>query len=421
MQTIVTYLLYIAIILLPFQGVYKPEILGFLSSSPGNIFFLTSFFFLICKGINITRFKQYILFIAWPFIGSIISLILFGYNAFYFDKIIPLLAGNILWTTPMILINYIEINNLRKVLCVNYIITIIGIILFDFNLDKFEWLYNFLISPEFDFYKYQTRLSGFSTEPLQLAQNLTHISLAIYIIDLKLKENLNSKLNFNFILFFIFNVLLTYFIGSKGTFFFLIIALIFSIDIKKIFNIKFYFYLSILSFFIINAVRLFIDETINNYYLYYSFTTRIVFFITAIIAFLKNPFGYGYYGFYGALIENSNGAISFLSDKLIGGDLNLNEVYKIVDEVYNVSTKSGLADYLITHGIIIFYVLFIILKNLDLNNFYCRFSIIFILLNSLTASTNEVLITILLITIITKIFNRTNLINYKKDLILDRF
>ena len=97
-------------------------------------------------------------------------------------------------------------------------ISILGIILFDFNLDKFEWLYNILISPEFDFFKYQIRLYGFSPEPLQLAQNLTHISLAIYIIDLKLKGNLNSKLNFKFILFFIFNVVFTYYIGSKGTF-----------------------------------------------------------------------------------------------------------------------------------------------------------------------------------------------------------
>ena len=333
MQIIVTYLLYLAIILLPFQGVYKPEALGYLSSSPGNLFFLISFILLICKGFDINRYKQYIYFIFWPVIVSVISFFLFGYNSLYFDKFIPLLLGNILWSSPFVLINYIEITNLRKLLCINYIISILGIILFDFNLDKFEWLYNILIAPDFQFYKYQIRLSGFSTEPLQLAQNLTHISLAIYIIDLKLKGNLNSKLNFKFILFFIFNLILSYLIGSKGTFLFLIIALIFSLEIKKIFDIKFYFYISILSIFIINVFRLYRDEIITNYYLYYSFTTRIIFFIAAIIAFIKNPFGYGYYGFYGGLIENANSAISFLSDNFIGVDLNLNEVYNIVDVV----------------------------------------------------------------------------------------
>ena len=116
MQKIVTYLLYLAIILLPFQGVYKPEILGYLSASPGNLFLLISFFLLICKGFDINRYKQYILFIFWPVIVSVISFILFGYRELYFEKFAPLLLGNILWTSPFILINYIKIREELKFL-----------------------------------------------------------------------------------------------------------------------------------------------------------------------------------------------------------------------------------------------------------------------------------------------------------------
>jgi hypothetical protein len=80
---------------------------------------------------------------------------------------------------------------------------------------------------------------------------------------------------------------------------------------------------------------------------YTSVSTRSTLLIAGLFAILVNPFGWGFYGFYGALQSWGRYAIKIIQNQF---DLNLDEVSIIIEELKEVSFKNTFVDFIVAYG-----------------------------------------------------------------------
>ena len=114
-----------------------------------------------------------------------------------------------------------------------------------------------------------------------------------------------------------------------------------------------------------------------------SAATRLGLAVTALIGLAHDPFGYGYYGFYGAVQKYGVVAMNWLTSIV---PVNISELQTIVEDLVAVSTKSTLLDFCLTLGG--FFVLFLwqMVRLIDLWDPRARVCMAYFLLLALTNS-----------------------------------
>lgn len=363
--------------LLIFGCIYQPKSLGYVASSPGSllILLLSPFLFLkliFSRKLNIHS-KLSLAIIIYGLINSIISLLIFGDTSFFFYKTGSLLLLSIVWLSPILFIDYIDLKLIKKYILLSIVIMFLSIL---FNYFGYSFENSILFS---DDYKYTTnRPRGFSSESSTFSVILIRYILIYYLI-----INYNKIKYSNFFYFLIILIFLSLFLESKGATLSILLAsffiLFYKFKIRNLVPIILVLIAGIIATLITSEVILAqLDDTT-------TVPTRIGLIFVSVIAFVYNPFGYGYYGFYPALNLFGIDIINLLNVY----NANTTELNDILINFNNMSSKSTLFDSLVIYGI--FFIIFIvkILKDIAPKDDITVFILAYLLFSSLTTSANE--------------------------------
>jgi hypothetical protein len=270
----------------------------------------------------------------------------------------------------------------------DYSFLILGIVFVDLELFNSS-IIELFISP--DFYKIDSySLAGFMDEPSHFASTFGLLIFSFYLVS---KHN-RVVTNQSFIFFIIFLSIVLIFLDSKGAVFSIVFSLIFSRKLK-IKNLTYFLIVIPIVYF---AIATKLPIIVSDIETFSSVATRTTFFVLGVFAGITNPFGWGYYGYYG-VFQNFGPTVLSLA---ISESLILNEVYETITNLTNVSTKSSFFDLFILYG---WGFIYIIYKGLDLFNTkdsITRFGLYFIFFTSLYTSGNLLYLDLLLLSLLLK-------------------
>jgi len=131
-----------------------------------------------------------------------------------------------------------------------------------------------------------------------------------------------------------------------------------------------------------------------------STSTRLTLSIAALYGAVLNPFGYGFYGFYGAIQLFSSRVIDWLSDYPIV----LTEVREIVNNLVNVSTKSTLLDFTLVLGWPFLFMLRRVVLLVDVRDPRAQCGLVYFFLTALSTSANLSVIFFLGLVMLMKVY-----------------
>jgi hypothetical protein len=137
-----------------------------------------------------------------------------------------------------------------------------------------------------------------------------------------------------------------------------------------------------------------------------SVSTRGSLLLISLVGLLLNPFGYGYYGFYGVMHDVGGFLLQWLSANLDLSNLNLSEVSSIIESLINLSTKSTLLDFTLIFGVPFIALLVMIIRRIDLSDVRAKFALFYLLFTALSTSGHESIIFFLGLAVLIMIFPR---------------
>ena len=132
-----------------------------------------------------------------------------------------------------------------------------------------------------------------------------------------------------------------------------------------------------------------------------STASRLTLMLASVQAFIANPFGYGYYGFYGAIQKFGTLAIAQVTEHTL---LIVTELIDIVEELNNVSTKTTLFDFILVFGAPFIYFLVRLLRRMRLSDTRVRAALVYLFLSAMGTTGHQAILFFLGLALLVKLY-----------------
>ena len=357
-------------------AVYQPVTLGYLAASPGTpILLIASVLSLFFLRRGSLAFYAWLM-ILWGVAASAISIVWFGAETLYVEKTVALLVLTIAWSSPILCIGLLTPKSAMFAASTALAICLVAYVASDVFPDILPaGLKAVIFGGGYGTY-IDERPRGFMTETSHFGSIIARYGLVVFLLVERRRPYAASRLlgRSSLLGFALFLV------GSKGS----ILSMAFSLAVASFKRGRLPIILTVVPLALVFASTQ-VDALGSDFTSFTSTATRTTLFLTSIGAFLSNPFGYGYYGFYPAIHNFGSWALDIVS----GSGLNLREVELIIYNLENVSTKSTITDYAVIFGVT--FVLFMItaLRRIQLSDPRALFATIFLLSSGLSTSGTE--------------------------------
>jgi len=373
---LISFLLGAGIGLQAFGSVYRPEFLGYLSASPGVILLLAAAILSLPHALDFRATRYAWLLVLWGVIASAFSLSYFGWSDLYASKVFPLLILSIAWMAPLLCLKALTFNTLRIGLAVGIAISVLGYLLSDLFPSLLpNSLRDFLFGGGYDVY-YDDRPRAFMTEPSHFGALVGRYAILLYLLS-ELGRTL-SRIRLGLSLLIIAAALLL--TGSKGAAVALILSLVMLATNRRAIGLlllilPIFWWLFASQF---NAFAIDLDR-------FTSTATRTGMALAGVGAISLNPFGWGYYGFYGTMKTFGSWAM----ETLYGFPFRFDELEVIIGDLTSVSYKSTMIDFAVVFGWPFIAYVFWLLRQIDLRDVRVSCATAFILVLSLSTAGHE--------------------------------
>lgn len=328
------------IALLAFGAVYWPEPLGTFAASPGLPLILLAILLApFARPADLQLFRRLkIKRLLWvPVAGSAVSVAVFGWNSAFATKFVSLGLLNMVWLSPLLLADYLQIRHVRLAAKVGIVVCALAFVVSDLLHVLPGFLQGALFGAGYlDIPDIRPR--GFSEEASQFSATFSRLIVVNYLIWESSRRYSPNRL----IGFLVGLAGLLVALGSKGAVSGIALAFLsFAVGRRQLP----YLVLALplagwLGMQQLDAISVDLEQ-------FSSTSTRITLTLTGVAASVANPLGWGYYGFYGAVQSFGGWALDWISDQL---PLLLYEARDIIEELNNVSTKSTLLDFTMVFG-----------------------------------------------------------------------
>jgi hypothetical protein len=354
MNTLVSKLFSLAVVLFPFGGIYEPKWLGYLSASPAiPIFAFLGIFSLLTTTYRSHQLRRLTCFLYfWGLAVSILSLVIFGWSELSGVKTISYAVLCAAWFCPFLCLIKVSLRDLRVALTIGLFIYFIAYISSDLfpNFLPIS-IRHFLFNG--DYFNYEDmRPRGFHTEPSHFASSLGGFLFSLFLV----LESQRSFSNKRFIKFLLICTLCMVATGSKGSSITMLVVIC-SLGISRQFFKYIALLLPVIYFIAISQYENILFDIEN----FTSVSTRFAMTITALLAFIYNLLGYGFYGFYDVMRQFG----PMTSEYLSSSNFNLQEFNWIIDNLQNVSFKSSLLDFLVMFGITFLIFIYLVARKIN--------------------------------------------------------
>jgi len=362
----------IALAIIPFGAIYWPEFLGSLASSPAVplllILGLIRIFTHPAKDYMARLAK---ILIIWGLANSVFSLLIFGWSFLYFSKLGSHFLLAIAWLSPFLCIERVSERHLKRGVYFGVLVLAIGYFFSDIWVDFLNTnIRGFLFYNEYGELD-DGRARGFNSESSHFAANVgRYFFIAFLMIEHK-KEYSRNRL-ISFLCFLAICLILT---SSKGAAISIGLVIIMVLISGK--AIGFSLLLLPLLYYIAETQ---LDNIIFDIENFTSTSTRVSMYFASIWSLLINPFGYGYYGFYGVMSMFGSKTLELM----FGMPLLMGEFNFIVNELKNVSFKSTFLDFAVIFGVPFFYFIYKITCRIKVSDMRARAGLIYFFLSSLS-------------------------------------
>ena len=371
----------IALSLLSFGAVYQPIFLGYLAASPGVLFLfiplflhIMTFFFERAK-LGFLAKESILLVILGVFL-SVLSGLFFDYQPNFIYKAFSLGILVILWLSPLILSGYIRDDHLLIGLVFGILFCFIGLLNDIYPTLLPQSLKSLIFSGEYAANE-SGRWRGFSSEASQFSAILMRFLILGFLIRNFIKKY--RPLSFQF--FCIFLLFIAIFIASKGAVVSVLVSYFYAIGTRRHFFSLIITAMLFILLFLPSMISYFFYDLEN----FSSIGTRVVLVVTVLWSILRNPLGYGFYGFYPGFNVFGQDVLSLVDSS----PLMLNEVNDIIINLTALSSKSTLLDFLMIFGVFFIFFIYRLLKFVNLKDPRSRFALGFFLLSGLYTSGHD--------------------------------
>lgn len=379
------------------SAIYWPEFLGPLAASPGILLITACVFmrpFVRVRRSKVARRLRTAHVLSFGVIGSFLSLALFGWSSLYVAKSVSLALLTLVWMSPLLMQDVLLMRHLRTAAIAGIAICLAGYLLSDLLNALPQAIRDVLFSGKFSSYE-DSRARGFTEEPGHFATLLGRFLFIAYLI----WESGRAYSATRLVTMLCLTAATLMVLDSKGAVAGIALAiLVVSLRWKQL------PYLVLLLPVLAWTVAAQITNISVDIELFTSTTTRLTLAITAISGALLNPFGYGFYGFYGAIQLFGSQAIDWLSDY----PLIFTEVREIVDTLVNVSTKSTILDFTLVLGWPFLFMLRRLSKLIDLRDHRAQAGLVYFFVTGMSTSGNLSISFFLGFLVILKVFPNTD-------------
>jgi hypothetical protein len=379
MNQIIALCFYAGISLLSFGAVYTPSVLGYFAASPGIPLLFIAASLAACRTLlskrpdGLSRETLLLVFSGIPL--SLIGFFWYGVDARLLGKFCTLLILCFVWLSPLVCSStgLYRSPNLKLILSLGLGVSVVAFVLSDYLTVLPQVVHNLVFSDAFRT-PVDARPRGFMEEASHFAAYGGLCLLNLFLLRERGRLfSLKRFLSFSLIL-----IGYLFLIGSKGSIIGVAIALL---AIGMSWRRLHYLLLAIPGFYFLAVSQVqVLSADISQYT---SVATRLGMGGAAVLGIVHNPFGYGYYGFYGAFAKFGLDIMEWLGSYL---PLNLSEFADIMSSMQNISAKSTLLDFTLIFGIFFVYFLWRTLRRIDLVDTRVRFSLTYVFLVFLSNS-----------------------------------
>lgn len=388
----------IGVALLSLGATYWSEVLGTLAASPGVMVILAAVLMAPLKRPrNLPVFKQLKLKrLLWiPIMGSAVSLAFFGFNPTYASKFFSIGLLSLIWLSPLLLADYLNMCHLRKAALVGIGICFFAYVFSDLLRALPSDIHNLIFGAAFQEVN-GDRPRGFSEEPSQFSATFSRLIILHFLIQ-ESEHHYDAKRLIGFLATL---AVLLVALGSKGAVAGIAIAVLsFTMGRRQLQ----YLILALPAVWWLGMTQM--EAFTNDIEQFSSTATRVTLFLTGLIATLVNPLGWGYYGFYGAIQAFGGWALAWIGDRF--PLLQVFEARDIIEELNNVSTKSTPLDFMMTFGWIFIWLMVQIVRLIRFNDPRVRACWVYVVISSLSTSGHLSILTFLIFAVMLRLYPRT--------------
>lgn len=387
----------IGVALLPFGAMYRPESLGTLAASPGLMFILAAVLLApLATPRHMPIFGRLKLkhLMLVPVLGSVVSVAFFGWNPLFAGKFFSIGLLSLLWLSPLLLADYLNIRHLRIAVLSGIGICLVGYIFSDLLQAFPSAVRDLLFGTAFQEVR-DRRPRGFSEEASQFSATFSRLLILFFLIQ-ESKRRYDSVRLIGFLCGLAVLLLL---LGSKGAVVGIAIALLsFTIGRRQLPYLLLALPAALwLASTQIEAISVDIEQ-------FSSTATRLTLLLTGFVSTLMNPLGWGFYGFYGAIQTFGGWAIDWVGDRF--PVLLLFEAKDIIEEFNNVSTKSTPIDFMMTFGWLFIWLMVRVFQMIRLDDPRVRACSAYVLVSSLTTSGHLSITAFLIFAVMLRLYPR---------------
>ena len=386
-------------------ALYQPTSLGYLAASPGVLLIASTLLFLPFCRMGVQG-RRTLLLLAWGFVVSFLSLLIYGYTPTYVTKTISLFVLSSIWLTPLLWVERINLRHLRLGLVGALVICFVGLLTIDiYPLNQFRDIFfgeNYRIVEH-------GRVRGFMQETSHFAHIIGHSFFLLYLISRSSKPIQHRDFLISLMLLAVMLVL----IGSRGSAASMLIALFIAT-----LNRRSAFYFLLLSPFIYWAGGGVANSIIYDIDNFTSTATRSTLLLTSLDAFIHNPLGYGYYGFYGAIQQFGRSAIEFVRGQT---SFVTTELLDIVEGLNNVSVKTTLFDFGLVFGLPFFALIWRFVQLINVVDIRARVALVYFFLSAFATSGHQSLFFFLGLAVLLRCYPCPSRIKRDKKSTVQRF
>lgn len=385
------------IALLSFGATYWPAAIGTLGASPGVVIILVAVLLApLARPRQMPVFRQLKLkrLLLIPVAGSVVSLAFFGWNPVYAPKFISIGLLSLIWLSPLVLADYLNMRHLRKATLVGIGICAFAYVFSDLLRILPAGLHNLVFGTEFQEVKgYRPR--GFAEEPSQFSATFSRL-LILYFLIRESTRRYNARRLIGFL--GALSVLLVA-LGSKGAVVGIGIAMLsFTMNRRRLP----YLLLALPAVWWLGSTQM--EALSNDIEQFSSTATRVTLLVTGLAATLANPLGWGYYGFYGAIQTFGGWALAWIGERF--PLLLVFEARDIIEELNNVSTKSTPLDFMMTFGWMFIWLMIRIVQTIRFDDPRVRACWVYVMISSLSTSGHLSILTFLILAVMVRLYPR---------------
>lgn len=384
--------------LLSLGATYWPAALGTLAASPGVMVILVAILLAPFKRPRqLPVFKRLKLIrLLWiPIAGSAVSLAFFGFNPAYVPKFFSVGLLSLIWLSPLLLADYLNMRHLRNAALVGIGICFFAYVFSDLLRALPSELHNLVFGTAFQEVN-GNRPRGFAEEPSQFSATFSRLIILYFLIHESRRRYAAKRL----IGFLSALAVLLVALGSKGAVAGIAIAVLsFTMGRRQLP----YLILVLPAVWWLGMTQM--EELTNDIEQFSSTATRVTLFLTGFAATLANPLGWGYYGFYGAIQTFGGWALTWIGDRF--PLLLVFEARDIIEELNNVSTKSTPLDFMMTFGWVYVWLMVQIIRLIRFNDPRVRACWVYVMISSLSTSGHLSILTILILAVMLRLYPRT--------------